>query len=201
MSYLSEPHFYDKVHALVRIYGLKNFVETGCGPLQDGLRVGQTLRLRCYSCDTQTDFVEAAHQRFPLEVVAPRKSIDFLRDMLRPVPIVNGPTLFFLDAHFPELEEYGSQRTDDIDRFPLLDELRYIKAHKKDVEHDVILCDDVRCIVDLENPRYDPKEMKDSPLAQSGATWKEYVSIFRDTHAWAVWPAHEGILAFIPRAA
>lgn len=208
MSRLSEPRLYARVHQLVRIYGLKHFAETGIGPEMDGLRTATALRLTLSSCDINGAFVEAARGLFGVvprtettcspKFIAYGESLSFIEDVC--YHIKDDPTLWFLDAHFPEYEDYGNapENAAKYPRFPLLDELKAIRKHKAGFERDVILCDDMRCIEDLLNPRWDPKEMKDSPLVQPGPL-SQYTDVFADTHNWTVWTEFEGVLAFTPR--
>lgn len=201
MSDLNEPSIYKRLHALVRIHGLDTFVETGCGPSCVGLRTAIALGLDAWSCDINAGFVEEAKNRYGVAIHAsPRESQDFLRWVI-PEFIRDKPTLFFLDAHFPDYPDYLNSDTDGVPAYPLLDELQIIRDLKPGFERDVILCDDIRCIEDLTNPRWDPKEMDGSNLVQRGISYDRYKDVFKDTHSAFTWCEFEGILAFVPRGA
>lgn len=199
MSDLSEPALYKRLHSLVRMHGLKTFVETGCGPDCVGIRTAIALGLDAWSCDINAGFVEEARRRYGgAGHISPMESQAYLRWII-PEFINDSPTLFFLDAHFPDYPDYLNVDTEGVPAYPLLDELRLIKEIKPGFERDVILCDDIRCIEDLLNPRWDPKEMESSPLVQRGTPFQAYKDVFKDTHAAFTWTEFEGILAFVPR--
>lgn len=124
-------------------YGLEVFVETGAAA-GNGLRHAESIGFtERYSCDLNPDSVQ---QCSGLGEVHHADSLTFLKSILP--KIANKPCCFWLDAHYPE-----SYSDAPGTKFPLPDELR-ILAQKPGIEHDVILCDDLRVLRSPDNPTY-----------------------------------------------
>lgn len=132
--------------ALIEKYGLKVFVETGCGD-GDGLRYAAELGLEPrLTCDLSPVALDKCR---PLAsgvmLASSTQFLDLIATAVDPQHV-----LFWLDAHFPE--HYG-QKGDEALRWPIMDELK-ILAHKKGIAHDVVICDDMHVIADPANPTY-----------------------------------------------
>lgn len=146
--------------ALVKKYGLTTFVETGCGN-GNGLRYAAELGLeQRVSCDLRE---EAAMACKDLGMIHICDSLKFLRSVAH---WNEAPTLWWLDAHFPE--HYGHDAPDL--KWPLFDELK-ILAGKKGIERDVVVCDDMHVINAPDNPTFHPWlpdyfKVKDQTIAQ-----------------------------------
>lgn len=196
--------FYKRIAALWRTHHFTQWVETGVGGYPHcSLTCGFVFECTCYSCDISNEFVESARRRFGPDSrvnVMEMESQAFLRGTIQAL-LNDGPTVFFLDAHYPWMPDYRNdpEKAAAVASFPVWDELQIIKEHR-DYARDIILCDDMRGIVDPENPRWDAGELpKEHPLANSEHSWREYTSLFNDTHVAVLWPEFEGVLAYLPR--
>jgi len=169
---------------LVARHKLVAFVETGAGK-GDGLRYAAELGIeRRLSCDLNHDAVIAC-QRFG--VVAESTSTRFLEAMIHTVAV---PTLFWLDAHWPE--KFGCEG----DPWPLPQELA-ILAKKRGIERDVILCDDMHAIQDPENPTREDGPGHDWEPVEG--TIAQLVAPFLATHTATLHEVGTGILVLEPR--
>jgi len=171
---------------LISKHGLEVFVETGYGN-GDGIAYASKLGFSSlYSCDLKPplraiDNAEGAYLYFGYE------SAEFLRLV---VPSLKSPTLFWLDAHFPE--KFGAKGNS----WPLPDELKAI-AQKKWLDRDVIICDDIHCIQDPENPTREDGPGHDwEPVA---GNIKDLISPFLATHTATLHEVSTGILVLAPR--
>ncbi len=178
-------------------FALKNFVETGCFA-GDGLLVAKEIGFgRLYSCDVKEDHVTEVRKRIPSADVRLSKSVDFLRNVILEL---KGPTLFWLDAHYPK--HYGMHDLDG-PKNPLKEELVALAA-KSGIEGDVILADDIRVIRDPENPVYNPALEEDIEGQQSGYfvetryTLRELTETLSNSHSSEVWQVDTGVLVFTP---
>jgi len=121
-------------------YGLVNFVETGTKAgygLEAAARLGFA---RCLSCEIDPALAAAAAARFPDADVRCSDSLSFLEAAL---PSLEGPTLFWLDAHrrFRDIGPDDDMRT----AWPVLHEVDLIRRFRNSaVAGDVLLCDDLR---------------------------------------------------------
>jgi hypothetical protein len=169
---------------LVKRHHLEAFVETGCGD-GEGLRYATELGLeRRLSCDLNHAAVVLCQ---PFGVVAEATSTRFLEAMIHTVAV---PTLFWLDAHFPE--KFGATG----DKWPLRDELA-ILARKRGIERDVILCDDMHAIQDPANPTREDGPGHDWEPVEG--TIAELVAPFLATHQATLHTVGTGILVLEPR--
>ena len=78
---------------------MKMFVETGCED-GEGLTFAKSygfLESDLYSCDIRLEAVEKVSAMFPFAHVVNMDSLAFLTALL---PVLRGPTMFWLDAHF-----------------------------------------------------------------------------------------------------
>lgn len=192
--------FYNRLWHIWKTYGPSAFVETGCGPFPHcGMAVAYALEQRIFSCDVNPTWVRSASLRYPGAVVEAGLSTALLPAMC--VAAGAARTVFFLDAHFGHLADYANVPDDKIaaNSWPVMDELHIIKATKRNVENDFIICDDLRCIVDPANPMYDAA-MADSPLGQSQHKLQDYIDVFADTHHATAWTEFEGCLVLYPRS-
>jgi len=127
------------------------FCETGCKH-GEGLRVAADHVPHLLSCDINADMVASTRQALTdphngILYVAHCDSLSFLDWYCR---VFCGPTLFWLDAHWPA--HYGVKYAGERLQFPLLEEVRVVARNKLGFERDVILCDDISNIADEQNP-------------------------------------------------
>jgi hypothetical protein len=184
MSLLREvPHLSE----LIVRHGLECFVETGTGD-GEGLLYAEELGFdERSSCDVN---VEKAVEARKYGWVYCSESVEFLKHEIEMWNEGITPTLFWLDAHFPE--RFGATG----EKWPLPQELR-ILAGKKGIEKDVIVCDDMHCIQDPENPtREDPNWHDWEPVE---GTIAELTAPFSATHIATLHKVGTGILVLEPR--
>lgn len=186
---------------ILRDYGVQAVVETGTGwggsldavmTLQGGVKP-----LSYYGCDTDRAALIHCAQRWPQAVLQERESLPFLTELLSAHAVdgsnlliepLSVPTLFWLDAHSFAPGPEG---------FPLYAEMELIARCKPRVAFDAILCDDIRVIADVENPRYRKGEL-DVPYLRDEYPWRAYTDLFSKTHRTVVFNDDEGVLAFLP---
>lgn len=141
----------DGIESLIERYGLGTLVETGCYQ-GDGMEQAIRLGLRSlYSCDINEHWVEHCRQRFPGAHLWQGPSANVLAEMCVQS---DGPTLFWLDAHLPEMYGVKAKGLD----MPVLDELEIIRHYKRHFERDVVIIDDTRILKSDDNPRFQPDE-------------------------------------------
>jgi hypothetical protein len=188
MTWLSNlPLFqYQQTHSL------KNFVETGCWK-GDGIAYAyQTGYKNIHSCDIGLNFVEESLQRFPEANIMHSESMQYLKNLL---PTLEGRTLFWLDAHFPEM--YGTDNDAEELKIPLIPEIELIKQLKKDYAKDVILCDDMRTFRSVDNPKYKAGEIDDKLYMD--VDWNAFKNILSDTHDAELINDFDGVMVFTPK--
>jgi len=121
-------------------HGLVNFVETGT---RAGYGLDTACRLgfaTCLSCEIDPRLAADASERFPKATVWCADSLSFLEAVL---PMLKGPTLFWLDAHkrFADIGPDEDMRV----AWPVLHEVDLIRRLRNSaVAGDVLLCDDLR---------------------------------------------------------
>jgi hypothetical protein len=173
-------------------YNLKNFVETGC---YEGKGIGHAFGTgyeKVHSCDIGLNFVEMCQKKYPEANIVHSESMQFLKDLL---PKLKGRTLFWLDAHFPEL--YGTDNDAEELKIPLMPEIELIKKYKKSYKNDVILCDDMRTFRSVDNPRYRPGEIDDKFYMD--VDWNAFKDILSDTHDAQLINEFDGVMVFTPK--
>jgi len=182
MSHLRELDFLPR---LIKDNDLEVFVETGCGN-GDGLKYAAELRLEeRYSCDTNADYVE---QCCHLGNVYLQDSLWFLKD----IQCCYRPTLFWLDAHFPEkFNTVGSI-------WPLPQELQILSS-KIGIEKCVILCDDMHAIQDPLNPVRDPDCRPEYDWTPVEGAIADLVKPFEKTHTYQILKTSTGVLLLEPK--
>lgn len=126
---------YPGLPALVRQLALVNFVETGMY-LGNGIGWAASAGFaEIWSCDFMKQYVHHCRAAFPFPGVHLhlRESVAFLHDIL---PVLQGRTLFWLDAHFPvyygTLE--GRDALPEVPEYPLYTECQVIRTQKKDYQ-------------------------------------------------------------------
>lgn len=182
-----------EIETLCSRYGLRTFVETGCYK-GDGIETAKRLGLRdIWSCDIGQTWVDQCRQRHEGAHIVHGLSTEALPEMCQGA---NGPTLFFLDAHLPEM--YGTQGLSEDHKMPVVDELKLIRRHKKGYADDVIIVDDTRIIKSDDNPRWTPGEtICCEPIV--GISIMDVVGQLADTHFSHHWLDNEGYIVFKPR--
>lgn len=187
-----------EIGALRERFGLSTFVETGCfqgDGIAAALEVGFESVL---SCDISLEFVERCRSRFGGNGSVTVHQLDSLTFLDRVLPTISGPTLFWLDAHFPHV--FGlEERERSVGRFPLPEELARISALKADVSKDVVVADDLRVIADPENSRWRAGELPHE-LVVRNLTIAKLIQPFKGSHNWVLDGRAEGALVLTPRS-
>jgi hypothetical protein len=173
-------------------YELQSFVETGCWQGAGIRQAYDTGFHKAYSCDIKENFVEMCNTLFPYAHIEHSESLDFLTRIL---PTISEKTLFWLDAHFPDI--YGHDDFDEKFRLPLLDEIELIKQLKPNYAQDVIICDDIRTFRSDKNPTHNFGELPDKHVMD--VDWDEFVGILSDTHDYTLITEYDGVMIFYPK--
>ena len=188
MPSIETPWF--QVAALKEKYGLVDFIETGCDK-GVSLGIAQVMGFKqLLSCDVNPDNIAWAKRSVPGAEISHASSVEFLTNL---VPYTSNPTLFWLDAHFAGPNDLVPEW-----EYPLYDELFTIARLKKDVQNDVILCDDICQIHSPDNPRYRPGECDWREGYRNSRPLADYVSLFAETHDYHVFEEDNGALLFTP---
>lgn len=176
---------------LKNTYQLNTVVETGCYQ-GHGLEFARSIGIQSlYSCDINQTYVNNCRNKFPGADIRHLDSVSFLKEVL---PTINEKTLFWLDAHYPI--HYGLDHEDHITKFPLVEELKLLKSLKKNLEQDVIICDDLRVLLPDENPYYNPSVGQQFLVDY---TIRNLTEVLEDTHNHYLVSVDTGNLIFIPR--
>jgi hypothetical protein len=160
MGTISEPICIEKTLAFYRI---KSFLETGTG-MGESLKYMLQYDLEAYtSVEYEKTLLEQAVEGIAAsEHFLPEKkeklflfhghSVDRLPEMLQRL---KGPTLHWLDAHFPGADfrlKHRSEHEKGV-RLPLEEEIKTLAAHR-DLSEDVILIDDLALFEDMPFKRH-----------------------------------------------
>jgi hypothetical protein len=173
-------------------YDLNNFVETGCYEGK-GIRCAfGTGYEKVHSCDIGEKYVTMCQSKYPDAQIVHSESMQFLKELL---PTLKGRTLFWLDAHFPEM--YGEDNDAEELKIPLIPEIELIKKYKKSYKNDVILCDDMRTFRSPDNPRYRPGEIADNLYMD--VDWNAFKNILSKTHDAELINDFDGVMVFTPK--
>lgn len=172
------------------------FVETGILD-GDGIAVARYYGFsRIYSCDIDPAAIDKAKARFLENSVLLNlgDSRQFISDM---AASLEGPNLFWLDAHFPD------HSAGDVGEFPLPEELRSL-SRRRAIAKDIIVCDDMRCIPGDDNPTLIPPTHPDiasnpTRFIQTGLTLRMLWEPFEGTHDVYLICEETGVLLLVPR--
>jgi hypothetical protein len=144
--------FIDKhdINSIITEFNIENYIETGTGA---GICLSHMIpfNLKQYhTIEIHSTLYDLAKEKFKdysncnLHFgESSEKLVDALKD-------TNGPTLFFLDAHFPGADFGYAQHDSEKDyniRLPLENELKII-SDNKDTSKDVLILDDLRIYED-----------------------------------------------------
>ncbi len=173
-------------------FGLTSFIETGCWN-GDGIEYAYKSGFsNIKSCDVNKKYVDLCLEKFPEAEIAFQESLSWLESIL---PTATEKTLFWLDAHFPDM--YGEAESTEEMRIPLIAEIELIKQLKPDYSGDVIVCDDMRTFRSDKNPRYREGELEDHLLLD--VDWDAFTNILNETHDAVLLNEHDGVMVFIPK--
>ena len=189
MGHIWQPVF--EVHQLIAQFNINNFVETGCA---DGsaLRYMLPSGINLYSCDINPAMASQCQREFTEAEIIATNSLDFF-DIINKK--IEGPCLFWLDAHFPEYHGFKMDTTEfDL---PLYAELLKIKE-KAHYEKDVIIMDDIRVIDSPDNPRFIRGEI-DGIVPLEKRSLQAFIDVFVDTHNYHLYHEDQGYLVFTPK--
>ncbi|CAB4222287.1 hypothetical protein UFOVP1655_73 [uncultured Caudovirales phage] len=173
-------------------YNLVDFIETGCW---QGAGIGHAFDSgydEVYSCDIGLEYVTMSQQKFPYANIEHSESLSYLTNLL---PNQTNKTLFWLDAHFPDI--YGEDEFAEEFRIPLIPEIELIKKLKPDYSKDVVVCDDMRTFRSPKNPTYTKGELPEKHLID--VDWDKFVNILSDTHDYELINKHDGVIVFYPK--
>lgn len=188
-------HLFDTPAKLHRgDFGLKLFVETGC-------EHGEALvwahgygfkEEDLFSCDIRREAVNKVKHMFPKATIIRSDSLEFLRVVL---PTLTEPALFWLDAHFPKL--YGD--ASEAESWPMFEELQLISQLKRNLDKDVIICDDLRVIQNANNPRYLPGEVEPEWIVPvTNEQWDRMLHFFPSHYA-TLSTVDTGFICYTPK--
>lgn len=174
-------------------YNLSVFYETGSwhgDGIQQALNAGFSY---IYSCDISKQFYDECDQRFKnnSNVFLFNCSSDFFLFGNRKE---TKPSLFWLDAHFPV--DYGTYIPDEKFRLPLITELEILRD-KWDISKSVIICDDIRNLRSVMNPRYHENELHERFILD--VDWEYFTHILDKTHNIEINEHYDGIAYFTPK--
>lgn len=172
-------------------YHLRSFVETGTH-MGNGLDHAISLGFNpCYSCDIMPHFAKPAQARFSGKAhIFNGDSLAFLRWL----PAGIGPSLYWLDAHFPK--HYEPEAVENsMNRYPIMHEIEIIKE-RADFARDVIIVDDL--IVLRDSPRWNEGEVC-AYWHVSDFTFKDLIMSLSKTHTAELDLQQEGTVRFLPR--
>ena len=173
-------------------YNLTSFVETGCYRCAS-LEIAKAAGFeKISSCDIAPEYVALCQSEFPEADIYNLSSPEFLRKVCPTLP----PSLFWLDAHYPQ--HYGIEDTEQT-KFPLPEELRIIQS-TRDCSKDIIICDDMQVINDPDNPCFRSEYgdiMPDSYYSQN-IKIQDLVTPFLSTHRYRILKTSSGVLFFSP---
>ena len=173
-------------------YDLVDFIETGCWK-GDGIGYAFDSGYESvYSCDIGLEYVTMSQQKFPLANIEHSESLTYLSNLL---PNKTNKTLFWLDAHFPDI--YGEAEFSEEFRIPLIPEIKLIKKLKPNYKDDVIICDDMRTFRSDKNPTYTVNELPEKHLVD--VDWDKFVNILSDTHDFELINNYDGVIIFYPK--
>ncbi len=174
-------------------YNLSNFYETGCwhgDGIQEALNAGFS---EIRSCDVGINYVRECKERFKNNsnvYIHHENSLVFLWAFQSE----KLPSLFWLDAHFPV--DYGTDITEEKYRLPLLTELEFLRD-EWDISKSVIICDDIRNLRSVMNPRYRENELHERFILD--VDWEYFVHILDKTHNVSINEHYDGIAYFTPK--
>lgn len=185
-------------------FNCKTYVETGTG-IGDSLRFVLNFPFeKIYTIDIDEELINSAKNNFKDERVTFVNSLSTkaLEQLLPELDSVDS-VLFFLDAHLPGADFHKITYTESMeiykqDSFPLEEELRMIKAARKD-KKDVIVIDDLQL--------YEPDQCQhktwfyETVQEQLGLkkNSKFVYDLYEDTHEIQVVTTHQGYLLIIPK--
>ena len=173
-------------------YNLVDFIETGCWQGAGIRQAYDSGYHRAYSCDINEEFVTMCKTLFPYAHIEHSESLEFLTQLL---PTQTNKTLFWLDAHFPDI--YGQDEFAEEFRIPLLTEIELIKQLKPNYKDDVIVCDDMRTFRSDKNPTYTAGELPEKHLVD--VDWDNFIGMLSETHDYELINNYDGVIIFYPK--
>lgn len=177
-------------------FDLSVFIETGCYE-GAGIHAAHGAGFNdVRSCDLDANRVTQCQERFGSSVRCLQgRSIDALSLL---VDRSDGPTFFWLDAHYPAF--FGMEHLEDEQtRFPVLEELALIRQIRDGALKDVIVIDDLRVIDSIDNPRWADGEVSDY-YRITHVTVHDIHAPFAATHNLTLDPQQEGLIILTPRS-
>lgn len=169
-------------------HNIQYLVETGAG---DGASIAHVLTIpfiRIFSVECHPEIFSKVSQRFKDEIrvkIFQMDSVDFLKTVFS--FIEDGPTCFWLDAHFPGADFGYAGYLDEPNlkrRLPLESELKLIAQHRKN-HADIIIADDWNSIYHSQRFGYQGN--------------REFVDLFKTTHSMTELDQDEGYLILRPK--
>ena len=181
------------IEGLKRDYNLSSFVETGTFEGDAVDIASKSSFFPIFSVELIPKYWDLAVRRFSSKEdtinILLGSSIDRLPDI---IPNLQGPTLWWLDAHLPS--SYGVKSNSIEETFPLETELRFMAA-SRDLSKDVIIMDDLR--IYEQGPFGHGNAPAERAYYQSGAGFIE--DILGKTHNCTKIYEDEGYIVCTPR--
>lgn len=191
-------------------FNIKNFIETGTlygDCIKNILYTGHKFD-KIYTIEIVQMLAESAGFQFgdnKTVSVINNNSVDGLTKIFNEG--LNGPTMFWLDAHFPGVDSGHNTMSTDVDHnMPLKDELELIKKHRSNC-NDVIIMDDMWIFEDFpELPVTFDQHMINHrrSLRRADITNENSIDwitdMFKDTHTSKTVLIDQGFLILFPKS-
>lgn len=193
---------YDAIdtNTVIQDFEIRNFVETGTG-------IGDTVssilslgidNLNVYSIEVFDELYESNVKKFTGHSNLHLRHGYTHAELPIILNEIEGPTLFFLDAHFPGADFGYTSYFDEKDKSintPLESELRCI-ARLRDVSRDFFVIDDLRCYEDCPPPVQNWPERVKLGLGGIGFVYE----LFAETHYVYKVYLHQGFIVLAPKS-
>lgn len=193
---MAHIHQIINVENIINKYNIVNFIETGTGMGETLDYVSNCNFKSIQSCEIERDQYNMLKQKYKDDRIRLwcGDSTNMLITMLKNT---SGPSLIFLDAHFPGTGYVRDSfiQTSDINTLPLEDELNILKSYKY-LNKSVIVVDDLRIYEDRE---YSGGKWEDRIKVVGELDSNFIYTILSDTHDYSVNLAHQGSVIYTPR--
>lgn len=193
---MAHIHQIINVENIINKYNIVNFIETGTGMGETLDYVSNCNFKSIQSCEIERDQYNMLKQKYKDDRIRLwcGDSTNMLITMLNNT---SGPSLIFLDAHFPGTGYVRDSfiQTSDINTLPLEDELNILKSYKY-LNESVIVVDDLRIYEDRE---YSGGKWEDRIKVVGELDSNFIYTILSDTHDYSVNLAHQGSVIYTPR--
>jgi len=189
-------HFFN-LNEFISKHNLKVFIETGTGR-GNGVAYARDLTFeKIYSFELLVELYKVVKEKYVGDERINLMLGSSINSMMKVLPKINidKGILFWLDAHFPGLDEVENPKPLDVCtqlKLPLEEELRYIKNLRKDSK-DVIIIDDIKIYMD------GPFELGNLPDRDKSLNLNFVYELFEDTHDIKILYNHDGYMILEPK--